>query len=61
MLEIIEQFCRENCILPKQSKILVACSGGADSVALLEILWRLRNKYDWQVGAAHYEHGIRGA
>ncbi len=47
--------------MPKHSKILVACSGGADSVALLEILWRLRNKYDWQVGAAHYEHGIRGA
>ncbi|MBQ1920563.1 MAG: tRNA lysidine(34) synthetase TilS [Selenomonas sp.] len=60
MLEIVEQFCRKNRILPPGARILAACSGGADSVALLYILWRLRSRYGWQVAAAHYEHGIRG-
>lgn len=60
MLEIVEGFCRENRILMPGAKILAACSGGADSVALLCILWRLRAKYNWQLMAAHYEHGIRG-
>ena len=47
-------------LLPGKAKILVACSGGADSMALLDILWRLAPRNQWQVAAAHYEHGIRG-
>lgn len=47
-------------LLPQGSRILVACSGGADSMALLHMLWRLASHYHWQIAAAHYEHGIRG-
>ncbi|BAL83882.1 putative tRNA(Ile)-lysidine synthase [Selenomonas ruminantium subsp. lactilytica TAM6421] len=47
-------------LLPKGARILAACSGGADSMALLDILWRLAPRFQWQVAVAHYEHGIRG-
>lgn len=40
--------------------VLVALSGGADSVALLTILCRARDSGMLSVSAAHFEHGIRG-
>ena len=60
MLEKVERFCQANQLLPKGAGILVACSGGPDSLALLEILWRLRVRYQLRIAAAHFEHGIRG-
>ena len=40
--------------------VLVALSGGADSVALLHLLDRNRTAYDLHLTAAHLHHGIRG-
>ena len=40
--------------------VLVAVSGGADSVALLH-LWRLRERFGIRLAVAHLNHGIRGA
>lgn len=41
--------------------VLVALSGGADSVALLKVLCDARDQGILNVTAAHFEHGIRGA
>ncbi len=41
--------------------VLVALSGGADSVALALALCRLRDTRGWRVCAAHVNHGLRGA
>lgn len=41
--------------------VLLALSGGADSVALLDMLVRARNSGLLTLSAAHYCHGIRGA
>ncbi len=41
-------------------KILVALSGGADSVALLSILKALSERLNAELFAAHLNHGIRG-
>ncbi len=41
--------------------ILVAVSGGADSVALLHCLHRLSGAMQWKLAVAHFNHGIRGA
>lgn len=41
--------------------VLVALSGGADSVALLHLLCRARDEGILSLTAAHFEHGIRGA
>ena len=40
--------------------LLVALSGGADSVALLALLRRAQEDYGLRITAAHYHHGIRG-
>ncbi len=42
-------------------RVLVAFSGGADSVALIMLLWAIREKLGIEVLAAHLNHGIRGA
>ena len=41
--------------------VIVALSGGADSVTLLNILYSLKEKYNITLYAAHLNHGIRGA
>src|ERR1700722_16246473 len=42
-------------------RIAVACSGGADSVALLRALLERRNELGLVLSIAHMNHGIRGA
>ncbi len=51
---------RHQMLLPGD-RVLVALSGGADSMALLHVLLSLREEYRLHVLAAHYHHGIRGA
>jgi tRNA(Ile)-lysidine synthase len=41
-------------------RILVAVSGGPDSVALLHLLYELREEFQLHLEVAHLEHGIRG-
>ena len=40
--------------------VLVALSGGADSMALLHVLFSLKDEYNIKIVAAHFNHGIRG-
>ncbi len=51
---------RHNLIGPGQ-KVLVAVSGGADSVCLLHVLYALRTELQISLHAAHLNHGLRGA
>ena len=48
-------------LLSPAQRILAACSGGTDSLVLLDILDCLHRAGGAQVLCAHYEHGIRGA
>ena len=61
MLKTVESFIREQDLIPPGSTVLCAVSGGADSVAMLHILYRLRDKLDFALAAAHYNHNLRGA
>jgi tRNA(Ile)-lysidine synthase len=47
--------------VPRKATILVALSGGADSVALLHAMLALRKRFSYRLAAAHLNHGIRGA
>ncbi len=40
-------------------RILVAVSGGVDSMVLLEVLCLLRQEYDLKLWVAHYDHRLR--
>ena len=61
MLRQIERFIREQDLIPPGSAVLCAVSGGADSVAMLHVLCRLRDRLDFTLAAAHYNHRLRGA
>lgn len=47
-------------MLPEGSAVLVGFSGGADSMALLSVLWTLAAETSGKVVALHVNHGIRG-
>jgi len=40
-------------------RVLVACSGGGDSVALLLLLWTLRKSLGLELSVVHADHGLR--
>lgn len=42
-----------------RGRVLVACSGGGDSVALLVLLWTLRRSLGIELCVAHADHGLR--
>ena len=57
----IEQVLRAHDFVHPQRRLLVACSGGTDSLALLDALDVLRSRDGASLVCAHYEHGMRGA
>lgn len=60
MLRGLERFCHEEGILWRGQSIVAACSGGADSMALVQWLLELRDRWSLRLCVAHFEHGIRG-
>lgn len=51
----------QRCVVAEGSSVLVAVSGGADSVALLRGLLELREPLRLTLRAAHLNHQLRGA
>ena len=61
MLNKLRRYCREqNLILPGDT-VVCAVSGGADSIALLWALYLLKEEWNLNLSAAHFNHGLRGA
>ncbi len=61
MLDSIDQTIATHHLVPDGTHILLAVSGGADSILLLHALVRLARNHDWRVTVAHLNHGLRGA
>ena len=56
----VEAFVRRRQIFSPGSRIVVACSGGPDSLTLASVLLAMREKWGLELRIAHFEHGIRG-
>jgi tRNA(Ile)-lysidine synthase len=55
----LHQTLKTRSLLPAQSRILIAVSGGQDSLALFKLLLDLRAHWDWQLGVIHCNHQWR--
>ena len=56
----VTAFIEDNRLLENGDTVIVALSGGADSVTLLHILNSIKELYNLTLRAAHLNHGIRG-
>lgn len=54
------RFIKENELLSSGDKVLIALSGGPDSVFLLHFLNKYKKKFKIELGAAHINHLLRG-
>lgn len=52
----LHQTLRQKQLLPKKAKILIAVSGGQDSLCLGKLLLDLRSHWHWQLAIAHCDH-----
>jgi tRNA(Ile)-lysidine synthase len=50
---------RSRQLLPQQARILIAVSGGQDSLALAQLMLDLRSRWGWDLGIAHCNHRWR--
>jgi tRNA(Ile)-lysidine synthase len=60
-LDKVLKYVHEQKLLKAGDRVAVACSGGADSVALLRVLLSLRKELGVVLSVAHFNHQIRGA
>lgn len=61
MLNKLRAFCREQDLIHPGDTVVCAVSGGADSMALLWALYLLREEWDLDLHAAHFNHHLRGS
>ena len=59
IIEKVKKFINNEGLLQSGDSCLVALSGGADSVALLKILYELKKEYNLRLYSMHIHHGIR--
>lgn len=55
----IHQTLRQRQVLSANDRILIAVSGGQDSLCLAKLLLDLRRKWHWQLAIAHCDHSWR--
>jgi tRNA(Ile)-lysidine synthase len=61
MLKRIRKTISECSLLKLGDHVLIAVSGGPDSVALLRVMVLLSSEYELRLTTAHLNHGLRGA
>lgn len=59
MLKKIGQTILDNALIEPGSRVVAGLSGGADSTALVQVLFELAPELGFEICCAHYNHGIR--
>jgi tRNA(Ile)-lysidine synthase len=57
---IVENTIAARKLLPERHAVLVAVSGGLDSMVLLHLLAGLAPDHGWRLAVAHFNHRLRG-
>ena len=60
LIQRIEKSIQSRKLLKRGGKILVAVSGGLDSMVLLHALEKLSARHKWKISVAHFNHQLRG-
>ncbi|MCW5553361.1 MAG: tRNA lysidine(34) synthetase TilS [Verrucomicrobiae bacterium] len=60
LLDRVSLFIREHALFRRNERILVAVSGGVDSMVLLHLLHQLAGRRGWKLRMAHFNHQLRG-
>jgi tRNA(Ile)-lysidine synthase len=60
LLTHVEQQLRARGLFRPQQAVLVAVSGGLDSMVLLDLLHKLAPQHQWRLTVAHLNHRLRG-
>lgn len=55
----VDSFIQKHTLIPQNSTLIVAVSGGADSICMLHILHALQEKLSFRIHIAHVNHGLR--
>jgi tRNA(Ile)-lysidine synthase len=61
LLEKVKNWCEREKLFQAGDAILIACSGGPDSLALVHLFLDLRKTYELQISVGHVDHMFRGA
>ncbi len=61
MLRAVKEAIKRHDLIESGSHLLMAVSGGADSVALLHVFSRLAESFNFRLTVCHVNHGLRGA
>lgn len=61
LIDRVRETIKRHRMLEEGDSVLVAVSGGADSMALLHALIRLRGEFSLKLSVCHLNHNLRGA
>jgi tRNA(Ile)-lysidine synthase len=59
-IDQVRDFILSHQLIQSGEHVLAACSGGPDSLALVDILRKLRLEFGYQLAVAHVDHMFRG-